>query len=127
MTSKHPIVHIEFSAKDLKETGQFYANVFDWELTEFPDMNYTTFEAKPGTGGGFSPVNEGTPAGQVLVYINTPDLKESLEKIKANGGKIVLESMEVPTVGTIATFTDPSGNLVAVLQPEEKWIEKKER
>lgn len=119
MTSKHPIVHIELSARDLKETGQFYARVFDWQLKEYPEMNYTTFEAKPGTGGGFSPVNQGTPEGQVLVYINTPDLKESLEKIKANGGTIVLESMEIPTVGIMATFTDPSGNLMALLQPED--------
>lgn len=119
MTGKHPIVHIELSAKDVKETSQFYAKVFDWQLEEYPDMNYTTFEAKPGTGGGFSPVSQGTPEGQVLVYINTPDLKETLEKIKANGGKVMLESMEIPTVGTMATFTDPSGNLVAVLQPEE--------
>lgn len=119
MTSKYPIVHIEFSARDLKETSQFYAKVFEWTLAEYPDMNYTTFEAKPGTGGGFSPVGEGTPEGQVLVYINTPDLEETLARIRENGGTVLEEHMVIPTVGIVATFKDPSGNLVAALQPEE--------
>ncbi len=119
MTSKHPIVHIEFPAKDIQEAAKFYHDVFEWEIQEYPEMHYSTFTAEPGTGGGFNPVSEEYPAGCIMVYINTPDLKESLEKIKAHGGKVVLESYPIPTIGVMATFTDPTGNLVALLQPEE--------
>jgi predicted enzyme related to lactoylglutathione lyase len=83
-------------------------------------MNYSTFTAEGGSGGGFNPVGENFPSGRVMVYINTPDLKDSLEKIKAHGGKVLLESYDIPTVGTMATFTDPTGNLVSLLQPLEE-------
>lgn len=117
MTHKHPIVHVELSANDHKEAAKFYSDVFEWEIKEFPEMNYSTFAAEGGSGGGFNPVSEDNPAGQVLVYINTPDLKASLEKIKKHGGTVLLESYEIPTVGTMATFKDPTGNLMALLQP----------
>jgi len=118
MTHKHLITHIELPAANVKAAAQFYQTVFDWNVQEYSDMNYTTFAAEGGTGGGFTEVGEDNPVGNVLVYINTPDLKESLEKIKANGGSVVMESYVIDTVGVMATFKDPTGNLMALLQPE---------
>jgi predicted enzyme related to lactoylglutathione lyase len=117
MSHKHLLTHIEIPAKDLGETKKFYAEVFDWKISDFPEMNYATFEAEGGTGGGFNPVSEDNPAGQIMVYINTPDLKGTLDKIKAAGGTIVMEGYDIPTIGRMATFKDPTGNLMALLQP----------
>jgi len=117
MSHKHFIVHVEFSAKDLEETKNFYKDVFGWKISDYPDMNYATFGAESGSGGGFNPVSDDYPAGRVLVYINTPDLKETLEKIRAAGGTVLLEDYDIPGVGKMATFNDPTGNLVALLQP----------
>jgi predicted enzyme related to lactoylglutathione lyase len=69
--SPHPIVHIEISSKNLEESGKFYANVFDWQVEHIPAMNYTTFVAAPGPGGGFNPVAN-MPAGSTIVYIDSP-------------------------------------------------------
>ena len=113
----HVITHFELSANDPKEAADFYKKCFDWEIKAFPEMNYYTFAAEGGTGGGFNPVSDESPAGTVTVYINTPDLKDSLEKVKANGGTVLMESYEIPTVGTMATFKDPTGNVMALLQP----------
>jgi predicted enzyme related to lactoylglutathione lyase len=118
MPHKHCITHIEIPAEDTAAAGRFYQNVFEWNLKEFPEMDYTTFEAEGGTGGGFTKVDDTTPIGSVLLYINTPNLKESLEKVKANGGSVLLESYVIPTVGTMATFKDPAGNTIALLEPE---------
>ena len=117
MPHKHLITHIELSSRDLEETKNFYRNVFEWKITDFPDMNYATFEAEGGTGGGFNPVSADYPAGQVMFYINTPDLKDTLNKIKAAGGTILLESLEITGIGVMATFKDPTGNIVSLLQP----------
>ena len=117
MTHKHSIVHIEIPVQDLKSAAKFYKDVFEWKIIFDEQMNYTMFNAEGGTGGGFNPVSEDNPVGNVLLYINTPDLKASLEKIKAGGGTVVLESYEIPTVGIMATFKDPTGNLLALLQP----------
>jgi len=117
MSNNHSIVHIEFSAQDLEETKKFYGQVFDWVISDYPEMNYATFETGGGSGGGFNPISEDFPAGRVLVYIHTPDLKETIKKIKAAGGSVLLEGYDIPGIGTMATFKDPTGNLVALLQP----------
>jgi hypothetical protein len=117
MTHPHHITHIELSANDSGKAAEFYKACFDWEIKAFPEMNYHTFAAEGGSGGGFNPVTDDNPAGAIQVYINTPDLKASLEKVKANGGTVVMESYDIPTVGTMATFKDPTGNHMCLLQP----------
>jgi predicted enzyme related to lactoylglutathione lyase len=113
----HPIVHIELSARDQAQSAQFYSQVFGWKMTQYPEMNYTTFEAEGGVGGGFNPVSQSYPEGTVLIYIHTDDLAETLAKVEKYGGQTVLPNYEIPTVGWMATFKDPSGNLVALLKP----------
>lgn len=112
--SKHPIVHIEFSAKDREAAAQFYADVFGWKTTQMPEMNYATFESEEGRGGGFNPVSEQNPAGTVVVYIGTEDIEATLESIEGNGGKTVVPKSEIPEMGWFAMFTDPTGNLVGL-------------
>jgi predicted enzyme related to lactoylglutathione lyase len=117
MTHKHVITHIELSTRNLEESKKFYSSVFEWDIEDFPEMDYATFEAEGGTGGGFNPIGEDFPAGTTRIYINTPDLDETLKKVKAAGGTITLEGYDIPTVGRMATFKDPTGNLVSLLQP----------
>jgi len=117
MTHKHVISHIELPVHDAKAAAKFFESVFEWNIIEDKEMNYVMFNAEGGTGGGFSQVNDENPVGNVLLYINTPNLKDSLEKIKANGGTVVMEGYEIPTIGTMATFKDPTGNLLALLEP----------
>ena len=117
MVHKHLITHIEFSTRDLEESKKFYSDVFEWKIQDFPGMNYATFEAEGGTGGGFSPVSEETLPGSTLVYINTPELEKTLKKIRSAGGTILLDGYDIAGVGRMATFRDPTGNVIALLQP----------
>jgi predicted enzyme related to lactoylglutathione lyase len=128
--AQHPIVHIEISAHDSTEAGRWYREVFGWETQEFPEFEYTTFRAAPaqtpngataGVGGGFATVSEFTPAGRVVVFIGTDDVRATLEKITAHGGKSISDFMEVPNVGTIVYFTDPTGNVLGLIQPDPNW------
>ena len=115
--AKHPIIHIEFSAKDRKESQKFYEGVFGWSHTLYDEMNYTTFNTGEGVGGGLNPVSEGFPAGTVTVYIQTEDVPASLAKVEAAGGAIVSPEFEVPGVGYFGFFKDPSGNMIGLLKP----------
>ena len=76
--TKHPIVHIEFSARDRGEAAKFYTEVFGWETQDMPEMNYTTFDVGQGPGGGFNPIGEQVKAGDVSVYIGTDDIDATL-------------------------------------------------
>jgi len=112
--STHPIVHIEFSAQDREAAGQFYGQAFGWQIQQMPEMNYATFEAEGGPGGGFNPVNQQNPSGTVLVYIASDDIEASLVKIESLGGKTIIPKTEIPQVGWFAIFTDPTGNQVGL-------------
>jgi predicted enzyme related to lactoylglutathione lyase len=112
--AKHPIVHIELSAKDREAVGKFYAEIFGWKVQQMPEMNYATFEAEGGPGGGFNPLSEENPAGTVTVYIDTDDIEATLAKIKAKGGKVVHPKAEIAGYGWFAIFADPTGNKVGL-------------
>ncbi|MCC6166755.1 MAG: VOC family protein [Caldilineaceae bacterium] len=115
----HPIVHVEFSAKDQAEAAKWYSELFGWQTQSWPEMSYTTFLPEEGAvGGGFNPIGNGTPAGAVVVYIETDDIAGHVAKIEQAGGVITMPIQQVPTVGQIAVFRDPSGNMVGLIQPE---------
>ncbi len=52
-----------------------------------------------------------------LVYLSTPDLDETLGRVREHGGA-VLNEMAVPEVGRFAVIADPQGGVIAVLEPE---------
>ncbi len=110
----HPIVHIEFSTKNREATGKFYADLFGWKVEQIPDMNYATFAAEPGPGGGFNPVTDSNPPGTVLVYVGTDDIEASLSKAESLGAKVLRSKTEIPQMGWFAIFQDPDGNSVAL-------------
>jgi uncharacterized protein len=110
----HKIIHIELSAKDRKALGQFYKKVFGWELQDVDEMNYTTFTAGDGVGGGFNPVTDENPAGTVTIYIDTDDVTASLKAVEQAGGTILMKETEIPNTGKIGLFRDPQGNMIGV-------------
>lgn len=107
----HPIVHIEIAADDPKVSAKFYADIFGWKMGEMPEMNYVTFEAEGGPGGGFnSTEDEATNPEDIILYIQTEDIEASLADIKAAGGKTLLPKTEIPGMGWYAHFADLTGN-----------------
>ena len=111
--SGRSIVHIEMSAKDRSRMQDFYGGLFGWDHEDFPDMNYTTFRSG-SVGGGFNPLGEMTKPGDVVVYIDSPDIEADLKAIAAKGGKTLLQKTEIPGMGWFAFFEDPSGNRMAL-------------
>jgi predicted enzyme related to lactoylglutathione lyase len=111
----HPIVHIEFSASDLAAGAKFYSDLFGWKTEHMPEMNYATFEAPPGPGGGFARVDgEMYSAGDVVVYVQTDDIEATLAKVESLGGSTVLPKTEIPGFGWFGLFRDPTGNRVGL-------------
>ena len=109
--SQHAIVHIEFSAEDPRAAGDFYGKLFGWKIGSMPEMDYVTFEITPEFGGGFLDVKEEAfNPGDIIPYINTPDLEASLAKVEELGGKIISTKTEIPGIGWYALFADPTGN-----------------
>ncbi|HZD11757.1 MAG TPA: VOC family protein [Candidatus Binatia bacterium] len=121
----HPIVHVEISAQDRAKLADFYSEIFGWQFQDYPDMNYTTFTSgEGGVGGGYNPVQEDNPAGTIVVYIAVDDVQGTLDKIEECGGKTLVPPTEIPGVGTIAQFHDPTGNRMAIIKGDENAMQE---
>ena len=113
----HKIVHIELSASDRKSLSKFYADLFGWEIDHIEDMNYSTFKAGDGVGGGFNPVTAENPAGTIIVYIETDNVTGTLQEVENAGGTILVPEMEIPNTGKFGLFRDPQGNTMGLFMP----------
>lgn len=113
MTKRH-IVHIEIPTSDAVESGKFYADLFGWKIEAMPEMDYTMFEPAEGPGGGFTPVSAENPIGNVVVYVDSPDIDADLKKTESLGGKTLVPKSEIPNMGWFAILKDPTGNQIAL-------------
>jgi predicted enzyme related to lactoylglutathione lyase len=111
--SKRSIVHIEIPAADRKASAKFYSSLFGWETQHVDEMNYSMFESG-NIGGGYPEISDNSPAGQVVVYIDSPDIDADLRNIEKAGGKTVMPRTEIPGFGWFALFNDPVGNTLAL-------------
>ncbi|MEW6030216.1 MAG: VOC family protein [Chloroflexota bacterium] len=112
--SKRNVVHVEIPAANVEAAARFYAELFGWKIESVPEMNYTMWEDGSGYGGGFNPVSEESPVGQVLVYIHSDDIESDLKNVEKLGGKVLHPKTEIPQTGWFATFKDPTGNVLAL-------------
>jgi predicted enzyme related to lactoylglutathione lyase len=50
------------------------------------------------------------------VTVEVDDLGAVLERVAELGGRVVMDHVTIPSVGELAFLTDPSGNLVGVIE-----------
>ena len=113
-------VHFEILADDPVKVGEFYKEVFNWEINTWGGGEQTYWlvktgsEDKPGIDGGIM----GREFDQAVINtLETNSLSETTKKIEEAGGKIIHGPNEIPGVGNHAYFADIEGNLFGVLQP----------
>jgi len=111
---KHPIVHIEIPAQDTKVSGKYYADLFGWNIQSEPNFDYVMFEAEGGPGGGFTSLGEHTKPGDVVIYVQTDDIEGTLAKATSLGGQVIQPKMEIPGMGWLGIFADPTGNRIGI-------------
>jgi len=114
------IMWFEMASTDVPASAEFYGNLFDWPIVTDPNMNYTMTAFEQGeVGMGFSDTNDersNAKSGDVLVYVDVADVDATIAKAKELGAPILMDKMEIPTVGWMAIFGDPGGNMIGVMQ-----------
>lgn len=107
------INYVEFPARDIARTKQFFTRVFDWTFADF-GPEYSAFSDQ-GLDGGFfqSEQYARTENGSALIVFYSHNLEQTLTKIQAAGGKITQPIFSFPG-GRRFHFTEPSGNEFAV-------------
>jgi uncharacterized protein len=118
------VVHFELPADDVERAIKFYEDVFGWHIEQWPGNDYwlisTGDDPEPGIDGALMPRTETYTV--VCNIIDVESVDESLAKIQAAGGTIVVPKMPVPGVGWLAYFTDTEGNFTGLMEsdPEAK-------
>lgn len=112
---------VDLSSPDPDASARFYGELLGWEAaaTEGPveqTGGYRMFQLGGVQVAGLGPLREGqTPAW--TTYVSVDDAAAAVERVKAAGGNVFMEPLEVMDAGTMAILTDPSYAVFAVWQP----------
>jgi uncharacterized protein len=119
------VVHFEVPFDDADRARQFYADVFSWQITPMPEMQYNIVSTGPVSnegmpsepgyiGGGMA--ERQAPLTAPVITIEVDDIDATVNAIEKNGGAAVGEKLAVGEMGWAAYFTDSEGNLMGLWQ-----------
>ncbi len=127
MAAAHPhglFSWTDISLPDPAAGSRFYTALFGWDAADQfdPDGNYiyTMF-----TKGGKSVAGLGSqPPGMANAsmppmwqsYVNVQDVDAAADKVLANGGSVIMPSMDVMSSGRMAVVADPQGAVFSLWQ-----------
>lgn len=117
------IVHFEISAEDPERAAAFYQEALGWGVQKWDGpMDYwllmTGEEGTPGIDGGLNLRDAETFPGTTTT-IDVASVDETVAKVTAAGGTVVVPKMAVPGVGWLAYFTDTEGNVFGMMEADE--------
>jgi len=113
--SNGKICYIEMPATDIERSATFYRTVFGWNVRKRGD-GATAFDDTVNEVSGSWVLNR-KPMTEVglLFYIMVDSVEQTIEKLLANGGKLVQPvGMDAPEI--TARFSDPAGNIIGLYQ-----------
>jgi predicted enzyme related to lactoylglutathione lyase len=124
------LVFFAIHADDLPRTQQFYEKVFGWKFQPWGPPGFfliaTGDKQNPGIQGALQKRHDVVPGQRVTGFectIGVTDIDATGAAVEANGGKIILQKCEIPTVGYLIKIQDPDGNVVCVKQPATETTE----
>ncbi len=111
---------VDVMTSDVEGARAFYGQLFGWESEEPNEelAGYFNF-TKDGVrvAGGFRTMPGAAMPDVWSVYLATDDARSTVEAVKANGGQVISDAMDVENLGTMAIVTDPGGAVIGMWQP----------
>ncbi|MFN2626860.1 MAG: VOC family protein [Mycobacteriales bacterium] len=116
-------IWVDLGSPDVSASSRFYAEVFGWETGEAGDPEttggYAMFLLRGKNVAGLAPLmSEGQPPAWTS-YVATDDVDKTAELVTSNGGNVVMPPMDVLDSGRMGLFTDPTGAVFGVWQPQK--------
>ena len=113
---------VELSSPDTAASAAFYGALFGWSATEPGPVEetggYRMFQqGDKNIAGLMGHMQEGQPTAWAT-YVSVADADETASKVKAAGGGVIVEPMDVMDIGRMAFFTDPGGAVFGIWQPK---------
>jgi predicted enzyme related to lactoylglutathione lyase len=112
------VVHFEIPCDNPEKTIEFFKSVFGWNFQQFGNESYwiaiTGDEKTPGINGAI--MKKRDPQQPLVNSINVDDIDAMTKAIEKAGGTVVVPKTPIPTVGYLAYFKDPDGNIHGIYQ-----------
>lgn len=106
----------EIATKNLETSGNFYKELFGWNLKRSEavgsEMEYIEFASGGNcpSGGMYQMTEEyGDAPSHWMSYVAVDNVDESAEKVKQLGGNICVPPTDIPNVGRFCVVNDPTG------------------
>jgi len=113
----------DLATTDVEAAKKFYAEIFGWEYDE-PETDSTpyTMAAKNGlSAAGIGPVQSPGQPTAWSMYIAVDDADAAVEKIRAAGGSVIMECIDVMDAGRMAFASDVTGAAFGVWQAKRHF------
>jgi len=115
----------ELATRDQARAVDFYRKLIGWEVKDQPmgpDFVYSLAQREGKDVAGIyqmqGPQFEGVPP-HWMYYVWVDDVDASAAKAKDLGAKLLAEPMDIPGVGKMAVFQDPTGAHLAIFHGAE--------
>ena len=114
----------ELMTTDAPAAMKFYSQIFGWQPSESVDMGpigmYHMFNRPHGMIGGMmnKPPEMADVPPNWQIYFRVPDINAAVDRIKANGGKILNGPLEVPGGDWVLNAMDPQGGAFSLHAPK---------
>jgi predicted enzyme related to lactoylglutathione lyase len=112
---------VELSSPDTDAAAEFYRELMGWTATDPgpPETGgYRMFQqGEQRVAGLMGHMQESQPTAWAT-YVSVADADETATKVKAAGGSVIVEPMDVTDIGRMAVFVDPTGAVFGVWQPK---------
>ena len=114
---------IMMGTSQVKVMGEFYVGVFDRrpDMSEGEWYGWHVGSCFFGIGQHSEVTGVAKEPARIMFNLQTKELKEEFERIKATGATVIKEPYEMHEGMWIATFADPDGNYFQLMTP---WGEK---
>jgi uncharacterized protein len=115
-------IHVELNSTNVPKAKAFYSKLFKWKLSDMPMKKgtYTMIDVGKGTGGGMMKQLMPKAGSAWLPYVLVDDIDAATKKAKKLGAKIMIDVEEVPGMGWLSIFTDPTGAVLGLWEVNPK-------
>ena len=109
---------VDLGAGDTAQAAAFYSGVFGWTVQPgMPEAgNYSMCEVGGQAVAGIGQKMSAEMPTVWTTYLASDDVDATVERVRAAGGQVVMEPMDVMEAGRMAIATDPGGAAFGIWQ-----------
>jgi predicted enzyme related to lactoylglutathione lyase len=126
---KGKVTHFEIPVEKMERARKFYADTFGWNVMDMPGqapgMPYVMaigaetdergmVTEKGAINGGI--IKRAAPLQHPIITVDVDDMDGALDKVKKNGGKVLVKKTAMAQMGFFAYFQDTEGNVMGLWQ-----------